>query len=312
MMFRSHNKEDRNVFGLTDKGPDWLLPDNGDGQVETMALGPERQRTKWASMSSPVLYGRWRLGVFVVLLALGLLAARSAYLQVGQGDYYRGIADANRTRINVIPSHRGIIKDRTGLELAENAPDFRLIVWPQDLPTWPEKLSKDPATREASIRAAIEGAVSAVATELDIPSKPIVDKLAVAAADEQLLLAEDITYEHALAFFSKADEYPGFTVEFAEKRQYYTSAIPTLSHVLGYTGPVNNEEYETLEAKGYRRFDSVGKQGLEAWHEDESRSTLRDELCVWSHVAKLSMDATSPCRSTLVCRPTSKLFLKNV
>lgn len=278
MIFRSRNKEDRNVFGLADQGRDWRLPDSGDEQVEAMALGPERQRTKWASMGTPVLLGRWRVGFFTVFVLFGVLAARSAYLQVAQGDYYREIADANRTRVNIIPSHRGIIKDRNGLELAENSPDFRLVVWPQDLPNWPAKLPENEIERQDLIRAAIEPSVQAVATELDISPQQMLDRLIAAEPDEQLLLAEDISYDHALAFFSRSDNYPGFTVEFAEKRQYYTSAIPTLSHILGYTGPVSTEEYETLAEKGYRRFDSVGKQGLEAWHEDTLRGRFGEEI----------------------------------
>ncbi len=281
MIFRSRNKVARNVFGLTDKGSDWHLPDNGDGRVETMALGPERQRTKWASMGAPVLLARWRFGFFSVLVLVGLLASRSAYLQVAQGGYYRDIADANRTRVNVIPSHRGIIKDRSGLELAENSPDFRLLVWPKDLPTWPNALLKEAKTdeaREQIIREAVALPVASIAAELEVSINELTDKLATAEPDEQLLLAEGISYENALAFYSRSSDYPGFIVEFSEKRQYYTGAIPTLSHILGYTGPVNNEEYETLEGKGYRRFDDVGKQGLELWHEDILRGQFGEEV----------------------------------
>lgn len=278
MIFRSRNKSERNIFGLADKGESWRLPDSGDGQVESMILGPERQRTKWASMRSPVARGRWRLGAFCMLSVFGLLIARSAYLQVVQGDYYQTIADANRTRVNIIPSHRGIIKDRNGQELAENAPAFRLLVWPKDLPDWPSKLSKSEIERQEQIRAAVTAPVLAIAAELNLSPTGLVDKLVVAEPDEQLLLAEDISYDHAMAFYAKQSEYPGFTVEFSEKRNYYTSAIPTLSHVLGYTGPVNNEEYKTLKAEGYRRFDNVGKQGFEAWHESELRGQYGEEV----------------------------------
>lgn len=278
MIFRSRNKTERNVFGLGDPRHDWNLPDSGDSQVEAMVLGPERQRTKWANLSTPVNKARWRLGLFIVLLLFGALFGRSAYLQVVQGGYYRGIADANRTRINVLPSHRGIIKDRTGLALAENSPTFRLIVWPKDLPSWPDKLPKDPTERERMIRESTAEAVNAVAAKLQVSAIEVMNKLAIAEPDEQLLLAEDISYDNALAFYARSQDYSGFTVEFAEKRKYYTSAIPTLSHVLGYTGPVNDDEYKTLKTEGYRRFDSLGKQGLEAWHEAELRGQFGEEV----------------------------------
>lgn len=279
MKFRSRNNpDDRNLFGLGQPGDDWRLLDNGDKQVENMILGPERQRTKWASMNAPIAVGRWRLGIFGVTLLFGLLIGRTAFLQVAQGDYFREIADANRTRINIIPSHRGIIKDRNGLEIAENSPDFRLLVWPQDLPAWPEKLPKDPAARETLIRDSLLESVTVVADELQISAPALLNKLVTAEPDEQLLLAEDISYEHALAFLARSTDYQGFTIEFAEQRQYYTNAVPTLSHVLGYTGPVNDDEYKTLKDQGYRRFDHVGKQGLEASHENELRGQYGQEI----------------------------------
>jgi penicillin-binding protein 2 len=265
MIFRSRTPN-RSLFGLEDSPPEWRLPESGDGKIETMILGPERSRNKWASMGAPVVFSRWRLGLFGLLTIFGLLVGRSAFLQVVQGGYYRDIADANKTRVEVIPSHRGILKDRNGIELAENVPSFRLLVWPKDLP-------EDEGARTALVHS--------VAVALQQSERSLTERLAEVApdeADEQLLLSEDIAYDDALGFMATAEKYPGFSVEFAERRHYFTGAIPTLSHVLGYTGPVNTEEYETLADKGYRRFDSVGKQGLEAWHEDVLRGQFGAEV----------------------------------
>jgi penicillin-binding protein 2 len=229
-------------------------------------------------MNTPILRNRWRLGLFGVFLAFGLLIGRSAYLQVVTGGYYRDIADANRTRVNIIPSHRGIIRDRTGFELAENSPNFRLLVWPKDIPGWPADLPIEPEQRQNLIRAGISETVAAVALDLNLTPEPLLAALVTAEPDEQVLLAEDISYERALAFMARSLENPGFILEFSEKRQYYTNAIPTLSHVLGYTGPVTDEEYEVLGEQGYRRFDSVGKQGLESWHESDLRGQFGEEV----------------------------------
>ncbi|MFZ2682145.1 MAG: penicillin-binding protein 2 [Patescibacteria group bacterium] len=280
MIFRFRNKSaEPNVFAWSNDRLDWNLQANGDEQVEIMALGPTRQRTKWASMNSPVLLLRWRLGLFFVLLAFGLLAGRSAYLQVGQGGYYRGIADSNRTRTIVLPAHRGVIKDRNGLELAENIPDFRLLVWPKDISGWPEdELPDTEVERAAIIRESVGGVVTEIAQRLNLSATELLSRLNTAKPSEQVLLAESVSYEDALSFYAQIQDYPGFVLEFAERRQYYTSAIPTLSHVLGYTGPVNDADYEELRAEGYRRFDSLGKQGLEAWYETELRGQFGEEV----------------------------------
>lgn len=278
MLFRCRKKIDRSLFGLNHQSEDWSLIDNGDHQIETMALGPKKQTGRWSSMNGAVISSRWRVGLLAVVLVFGLLGARAAYLQIGQGEYFRQLADVNRTRIQAIPSHRGIIKDRNGLELAENSPNFRLLVWPQDIPNWPVDLALNEPEREIRIRSEVLPHVMELAQALNTPSEPMIDKLIAAQANEQLLLAEDIDYTYALAFFSRQNEYPGFSLEFIEQRKYYSSAIPTLSHVVGYTGPLSTDEYLTLNARGYRRFDSVGKYGLEAEYEDSLRGQYGVEI----------------------------------
>jgi len=59
---------------------------------------------------------------------------------------------------------------------------------------------------------------------------------------------------------------------------YITQAIPTLSHVLGFTGPIAQKDVDVLLQQGYRRFDSVGKQGIEAEYESRLRGTPGVEI----------------------------------
>jgi penicillin-binding protein 2 len=278
MKWRKRQSSDLGIFGHVEQGAHWQLPDHGDGAVEHMILGPERERSRWASMQSPVFVGRWRLGVFFLIVLMGTLVGRTAYLQVVQGGYYRHIAESNRTRLNILPSHRGVITDRNGLELAQNTPNFRLLAWAKDIPNWPSDLPDDPANREQVLQQSLDSAVQVVATALEISDQDIYAALVAADPDEPVLLAEDLSYDQALAFLANNQIYPGFHIEFSEKRRYYTNAIPTLSHVLGYTGPVTDEEYKVLSKDGYRRFDSVGKQGLEAAYESVLRGQYGEEV----------------------------------
>lgn len=278
MKWRKQKPSPTSIFGHTEQGAQWFLPDHGDGNIERMILGPEQGGTRWASLEAPVFTPRWRFGVLLVLILMGLLTGRAAYLQVLHGGYYRHIADANRTRINVLPAHRGVITDRTGLELAKNTPNFRLLAWPKDIPTWPATLPTDTPSREATLRQALVSDVQVVTQALGLSQDDVLAALVTADPDEPTLLAEDISYDQALAFLANSQKYLGFHVEFAEKRRYYTNAIPTLSHVLGYTGPVTDEDYQNLAAKGYRRFDSLGKQGLEAAYEEALRGQFGEEV----------------------------------
>ncbi len=269
MIFRSrHKTPDNRFFGLSTNRPGWDLLDSGDSHVEAMALGPSQSRTRWASMGSPVLLGRWRAGVFVLVTFFALLFARTAYLQVWQGEHYRDIANNNRTRVIVIPAHRGIITDRNGLDLAENVPAFHLLALPKDFPNEPTD----------TVQTDNQALFKAVAQELAISETNLKDKLATADPDEQILLTDDIAYDRAMAFLAHPDSFPGFTLELAEERHYFTGAIATLSHVLGYTGPLNEDDYAELKSQGYRSFDYHGKQGLEASHEQELRGVFGEEI----------------------------------
>jgi penicillin-binding protein 2 len=63
--------------------------------------------------------------IFCLFLCLFFLFGRLFYLQVLQGDYYRGLSDSNRIRTVVIHAPRGVIFDRAGNPLVYNLPGFR-------------------------------------------------------------------------------------------------------------------------------------------------------------------------------------------
>lgn len=58
---------------------------------------------------------------------------------------------------------------------------------------------------------------------------------------------------------------PGMTVETTTVREYNT---PYAAHILGRTGPIYAEEYETYRDKGYPMNAIIGRDGLEAAFED--------------------------------------------
>lgn len=64
----------------------------------------------------------------VMVLALGVVVARLAWLQVVRYDYFVGEAQGNRIKVEPIPANRGLILDRNGLPLATNAPSFQLEI----------------------------------------------------------------------------------------------------------------------------------------------------------------------------------------
>jgi penicillin-binding protein 2 len=253
----NRGREERGIFGLTGEMEDSALP-----PFEAVPGVPPPGHGAWnrVSMGSPMKLGRFKLAVFLGILTFGLLSARTAYLQIYLGDHFRTIAESNRVRVHAIPSHRGILKDRTGIPLASNLPSFRLVAYTSSLPEKREEMLK------------------AVAEEFSLSAEELEGKIKEAGDVEEILLAKNLPYEQAIAFLSREEGYPGIHVELSETRGYPTNAIPSLSHVLGYTGPLNESEYTDLKEDGYRKFDVIGKQGIEAAHELELRGTFGEEV----------------------------------
>ena len=73
---------------------------------------------------------------WMTVIILGLFAAlllRAFYIQVINRDFYLEKAEKQWTRNTVISAERGIIVDRSGVELAVNSPVYKVLVWPRDV-----------------------------------------------------------------------------------------------------------------------------------------------------------------------------------
>lgn len=84
-------------------------------------------------------------------------------------------------------------------------------------------------------------------------------------------LAEDISVEAVTQIKERQEEFKGFSVINDYVRQYDIPGLAT--HILGRTGKISAEEYETNKDLGYGYNDTIGKQGLEKWGEQYLRGT---------------------------------------
>lgn len=198
-----------------------------------------------------------------ILAGLIIVLGRTCYLQIFKGDYYRGLAEGNRIRLQPIFSERGIIYDKFHTELVENVPNFSLTMVPQDLP------------RDQKQHDEIIGKVA----DLSGVSKDQINDLLKKYSSysyASLVVKENLDYESALKLYIQSSQLPGVSIEKGSKRKYISgnsSATSTLSisHLLGYLGKLNDEETGKLKNKGYLLFDNIGKTGLEKTYEAELR-----------------------------------------
>ncbi|RMD52138.1 penicillin-binding protein 2, partial [Candidatus Parcubacteria bacterium] len=172
-----------------------------------------------------------------------------------------GNSSKNRIFHKIIPSERGVIYDRNSNILAENTAKFEVITSLSALPQ--DKRERDKILLN-------------LANDLGISPFQFFDALdGVKDYTEPILLVDDIPYDKAIKLMSQENKYPFIQLETTYKRKYITDRIPSLSHILGYTGIISADEYEVNS--GYRRFDQIGKQGLEAEYESELRGIYGEE-----------------------------------
>ncbi|MEK7516233.1 MAG: penicillin-binding protein 2 [Patescibacteria group bacterium] len=212
--------------------------------------------------------GQMRMVQFVVLLTLGTMLARTASLQILNGEAYRARAEGNRTRAQSVRALRGVIFDRNGQLLARNVPTFTLSVTPIDLPRNSREYRNALAAVAALARSTTDELAAKLAEFPKLFSLPIP-------------IVENLDYQEAVSAIVAARELQGVTVEYATRRSYYPfpeasekdGELQSLAHILGYIGKLSPNEYADLRNAGYLGTDTIGKTGLELSYEKTLRGT---------------------------------------
>ncbi|MDJ1171255.1 penicillin-binding protein 2 [Roseofilum sp. BLCC_M154] len=195
--------------------------------------------------------------VLLLLITLGLMGGigtRLVHLQLLQGKTYE--QEAKNNRIRVIPKHpgRGKILDRHGKILAGSSLSHSVYLWPlaSRKTEWPTTLKR-------------------LSEILNIPESEIQNRLDKAEYSSPYLLriARGLTAEEVTALAEYSRELEGIEVDVEAAREYPYKEVA--SHVLGYTGEINEEDLEKTENEGYRLGDIVGQMGIEAALEEELR-----------------------------------------
>jgi penicillin-binding protein 2 len=195
------------------------------------------------------------LGMVIVIIFTGL-TVRLWDLQLVNGGHYSDLAEQNRVLRLPVEAERGMIVDRNGKVLARNLPGFAVTVIPVDLPR-----AKQAALAQ-SLGVLIGREANDVSKAIDAqrvrnPYEPVKISLRPVARDVALLLTE------------RGEMFPGVRVE-AESIRWYEDAV-LYSPLLGYVGPVTEEEFTELREKGYLQTDLIGRTGLESVYEAHLR-----------------------------------------
>lgn len=204
------------------------------------------------------------LGI-IILVVLGALLVRLWTIQVLNGESYALLAEQNRVQEISLDAPRGRIYDRNGVELVTNRAVLAVsvdpaheVVRPLVLRAQNDDASDDPTATE------LQAAFGELAAMLGKTPEEIFEQ--VADVNQEALrprvVALDAKMDVVAQLLERQEDFPWVQVEETSVREYPNGSVA--AHVLGYTGAISQEQYESSEEyAGYEIGDTVGKSGAE-------------------------------------------------
>jgi penicillin-binding protein 2 len=201
---------------------------------------------------------------FAAVLAVALIAivVRLAQVQLVQGETFAAAARANQIQVIPVAAPRGLIVDRHGVVLVRSRPSFVCALIPSDV--------KD-----------IDKTLSTLADVLGIPVAKLQhrllhhhDKNYESFAQVQtyepygpVILATDLTPVQTARMAEAQSDLPGVDMEEQPVRNYPYGKRG--SHLFGYVGVIDEDEYKARKRLGYSPNDVTGKDGLENAYDND-------------------------------------------
>lgn len=201
--------------------------------------------------------------LFAIVVCGGLalvLTARLFHLQVMQHDYYSTRSDENRMRLTVIPPVRGLIYDRAGALLAQNAPGFVLEIVPEEI--------KDLDATLARLAPLVH------LTDADIAR--FKERMRKMPKYRGVPLRTNLSMEEVARFQLNRYEFDGVDINAGLTRNYPLGKSG--SHVVGYIGGITEDDLAVVDEKAYRGTQYIGRTGVEKSHEDLLHGALSTKV----------------------------------
>ena len=203
-----------------------------------------------------------RLLAFTGLLAFALVAivVRLAQVQLVQGETFAAQARANQVQVIPVAAPRGLIVDRHGVVLVRSRPSFVCALIPSEVSNIDRtlvRLSDVLAIPVEKLRRRL----------LHHHDKNYDDFEQVKSYEPYgpVILATDLTPVQTARLAEAQSDLPGVDMEEQPVRNYPYGK--TGSHLFGYVGTIDEDEYKARRHSGYSPNDVTGKDGLENWYD---------------------------------------------
>lgn len=194
-----------------------------------------------------LVLGGMQLGLF------SMLVGRLYYLQVVESQKYTMLAEDNRISLRLLAPSRGLIVDRTGIPLASNQRNYRVVVVSERTRNLQDTLDR----------------ISRIVPLTDTDRRRVAREIQRKRRFVPVTVRENLTWEQVATIEMNTLDLPGVAIEVGELRYYPYG--PATAHILGYVGVVSEAELShadpVLSLPGFR----IGKAGIEKYHEKALR-----------------------------------------
>ncbi len=214
-------------------------------------LDSNRSRRIKESAHEVALFRRRALvGFAIVLACLLVLSGRFVLLQVVRHAEFHGRSEDNRIKPRALPPSRGLIYDRKGRLLAENVPQYRLQIVPE---------------QAGDVDATVAG-LRAVLSISDDELERFEEERKLRRPFNSIPLKLQMSEMDVARFAVHRFRFPGVDVVPYLTRYYPEGAL--LAHLVGYVGRIDTADRDRLEDSRYAGTSHVGKSGIERYYED--------------------------------------------
>lgn len=207
--------------------------------------------------------------IFIASLMVALLG-RLFYLQIAAGPTYKDAALSIQSRDVVTPANRGFIVDSSGVPLALNRVGLAITVDRT-------KIDKLPDKGEAVIRNLV--------ILLDLKFKDVWQRTRLCgelprgqkagcwtgSRFQPIPITKSADPELALRIVERSDKFPGISATPVAIRSYPKTVGFNGGHVMGYVGPLTEEDLAGGNGRSYFRSEEIGKAGLEIKYDEYLR-----------------------------------------
>ncbi len=196
---------------------------------------------------------RTDVATLAIIFFIAVIITRLWFLQIHNGSQYRGLADNNRVRMLDVVAPRGNIMDAEGKTIITNRPSFNIVWVKEDSPDPDEIIKKLSLILNEEIAVLLKRVRESLDNPRHIP----------------ILLKEDIDWKTLVYIENNHYDLPGVRIEVLPRRDYLFNDFG--SHMIGYTGEINQKELDARKRENYQSGDQIGKRGFEKFYEKELR-----------------------------------------